>query len=87
MTFCRRRASIGGGKRSATTLMLEEMGCQIMQVADGPLDLGPGGVVWLKANANWSPVVCRQLAKRPRDERLSLSSGTASRCRRTELEG
>jgi hypothetical protein len=69
ITVCLRNLPVHRGNRGAVTSVLEKAGYQVKQVEDGPLDLVAGGVVWIMGNANWFPVVCRQLASKPRPER------------------
>lgn len=69
ITICRRSLPVQVGKRDQVARLLEEAGCQVTQVEDGPLDLATNGVVWILGNANWFPVICQQLGSRPRHER------------------
>lgn len=72
ITICRRSLPVQVEKRDQVALLLEEAGCQVTQVEDGPLDRATNGVVWILGNANWFPTICRQLGSRPRHERPFL---------------
>lgn len=53
----------------AVASLLEEAGCQVTQVKDGLLDLQASSIVWTLGNANWFPLIYRQLASAPKPER------------------
>ena len=58
-----------GQRMHRLTSLLAEAGHQVTRVDDGPLDLAGDGVLWVQGNANWFPVICRQLAARPKSDR------------------
>jgi hypothetical protein len=58
-----------GNIMRAVTAALKDAGHHVTQVRDEPLDLVASEVVWMLGNANWFPVICRQLAVRPQSER------------------
>jgi Glycosyl transferases group 1 len=51
------------------TTLLAEAGHQVTRVEDGPLDLAGDSVLWLQGNANWFPLICRQLIAKPKSKR------------------
>ena len=69
ITICSRSLPVHRGKRGPVTSLLEEAGYQVTRVVDGPLEVAANGVVWILGNANWLPVICRQLAGKSRHER------------------
>lgn len=69
ITFVRRDLPAHRGK-SIIPPLLEEAGHRVTEGADGPLEnLAPESVVWMFGNANWFPVVRRQLLSCPRRDR------------------
>lgn len=67
--LCVRPIPVRKGKRYVVTSILEEKGYNVAQVLDGPLNLEANSIVWMLGNANWYPVIRRQLAAMPKGER------------------
>jgi len=65
VTICYRMRS----RAEDVASVLQTAGYQVSLRRDGPLNLGADGVMLLLGNANWYPVICRQLAARPQSER------------------
>jgi hypothetical protein len=65
---CRRQ----GHEMRTVTALLEEAGHRVTRIKDEPLDLAGDSVMWIQGNANWFPVICRQLAARPQPKRPFL---------------
>ena len=58
-----------GNRIRPITSLLEEARHHVALVKDEPLDLVGDSVMWIQGNANWFPVICQQLAARPKPER------------------
>jgi len=69
ITFCYRALTHNRGQLHIVASSLAAAGCHVTQVADGPLNLRADEVVWIFGNANWYPLIRRQLAARPQSER------------------
>lgn len=69
ITFCYRALAANRGKLHIVAAALTDAGCRVTQVADEPLRLRADGIVWIFGNANWYPLICRQLAATPKSER------------------
>jgi hypothetical protein len=69
VTVCWRAMPVQQGPRPSIATLLQEAGCQVTSVGDGPVSLESDGVMWLQGNANWYPTIWRQLVARPQSER------------------
>src|SRR5256886_10718473 len=69
ITFCFRTFADNQGKLHVVASSLAAAGCRVTQTGDEPLRLRADEVVWISGNANWFPVIRRQLAATPRAER------------------
>lgn len=58
--------------RHRATRVLEELGHDVTQVADGAIDASPRDVVWIWGNANWYPRAMRTLAALPSERRPAV---------------
>ncbi|HEV8712229.1 MAG TPA: glycosyltransferase [Candidatus Binatia bacterium] len=65
ITFCFRTFAHNQGKLHVVTSSLVAAGCRVTQTGDEPLRLRADEVVWILGNANWFPVIRRQLAATP----------------------
>ncbi len=69
ITFCYRALAHNRGQLHIVASSLAAAGCHVTQIGDGPLNLGAEEIVWIFGNANWYPLIRRQLAARPQSER------------------
>jgi hypothetical protein len=69
MTVCYRPIQALKGKVHIVTSLLREAGYRVAQVSNERLDLEKTDILLILDNANWFPVVCRQLQTTPKGER------------------
>src|SRR2546426_400041 len=58
-----------GHRLRRLTSLLAEAGHQVTRVEDGPVDFAGDSVLWIQGNANWFPLICRQLAAKSQSDR------------------
>jgi len=69
ITCCFRTFAHNQGRLHGIASYLAAAGCRVTQAGDGPLRLRADEAVWIYGNANWFPVLRRQLVATPRAER------------------
>ena len=69
ITLCYRPIQALKGKVHIVTSLLREAGYRVRQVSNEHLDLKGTDIVLMLTNANWFPVVCKQLQITPKGER------------------
>jgi hypothetical protein len=69
ITVCYRPIRALRGKPHIVTSLLSEAGYRVTEVSNQRLNLGKTDVVWILDNANWFPIICKQLQVVPKAER------------------
>ncbi|MCK4794517.1 MAG: glycosyltransferase family 1 protein [Desulfobacteraceae bacterium] len=69
ITLCYRPIQALKGKVHIVTSLLSEAGYRVTQVSNERLHLKKTDILWILDNANWFPIVCKQLQTIPKSER------------------
>lgn len=69
ITVCYRPIQALAGKVHIVTSLLSEAGYRVTQASNERLHLKKTDILWILDNANWFPIVCKQLHTIPRGER------------------
>ncbi|MGB7062226.1 MAG: glycosyltransferase [Candidatus Zixiibacteriota bacterium] len=69
ITVCYRPIQALAGKVHIVTSLLSEAGYRVTQVSNERLHLKKTDILWILDNANWFPMVCKQLHTIPKSER------------------
>ncbi|MGB2769661.1 MAG: glycosyltransferase [Candidatus Zixiibacteriota bacterium] len=69
ITVCYRPIQALAGKVHIVTSLLSEAGYRVTQVSNERLHLKKTDILWILDNANWFPIVCKQLQTIPKSER------------------
>ncbi|UCB53370.1 MAG: glycosyltransferase family 1 protein [Candidatus Zixiibacteriota bacterium] len=72
ITLCYRPIQATRDKQHLVTSLLSEAGYRVAQASNQRLHLTKTDILWILENANWFPIVCRQLQTMPRSERPTV---------------